>query len=162
MPADKIAYTKGFEPWGWAVGTGLYIDDLEKTFWDRVQEAAFWALGLLGILCVSAYYLARGLINPVKALTETMERLADGDTATAIPATDQKDEIGAMARAVEVFKEALIANKAADARAIEEARAKAERSRRIDDITQTFEGDIDRLTRALSEAAARWSRPPAP
>jgi methyl-accepting chemotaxis protein len=158
VPADKIGYTKGFEPWGWAVGTGLYIDDLEKTFWDRVQEAAFWALGLLGILCLSAYYLARGLINPVKALTETMGRLADGDTATAIPATDQKDEIGAMARAVEVFKQALIANKAADARAIEEARAKAERSRRIDDITQTFEGDIDRLTRALSEASGKMEQ----
>jgi HAMP domain-containing protein len=46
-----------------------------------------------------------------------MERLAGGDTGTDIPATHQSDEIGAMARAVEVFKQALIANKEAKARA---------------------------------------------
>ena len=152
-PAAKIGFARAFEPWGWVVGTGLYIDDLEKTFWSRVQSASLLALGLMAILGGSAFVLARGLVKPVRALTDAMRRLADGDTRVAVPATQQKDEIGDMARAVEVFKEALIAKGETDVRAGEEVQAKAERVRRIDELTHAFERDVDALTKSLSQAS---------
>ncbi len=153
VPAAKMGYARAFEPWGWAIGTGLYIDDLEKTFWAHVLSAAFWAVGLLAVLGVSAWMLASGLIRPVRSLTDTMGRLAGGETRVEIPATRQTDEIGAMARAVEVFKEAIIAKEEADRRAKEEVEAKAERGRRIDALTQAFERDVDALTQSLSQAS---------
>jgi methyl-accepting chemotaxis protein len=154
VPADKIGYAQMFEPWSWILGTGIYIDDIETTFWTRVKQAALLTLGMLALLGVTAYFLARGLVNPVQALTEVMSRLADGDTTVQIPAAEQKDEIGEMARTVEVFKDALIAKREADARAQDEARAKAERARRIEGLTHAFEQNVNTLTGALSSASS--------
>jgi len=154
VPAAKLGYAQMFEPWGWVVGTGLYIDDVDQTFWTRIQQAAALALGLLAILGIVAYFLARGLVGPVRNLTGVMRRLADGDTTVDIPAAERRDEIGAMARTVEVFKEALIEKRDADARALEEHRAKEERARRIETLTQSFEQNVGTLTGALSTASS--------
>jgi HAMP domain-containing protein len=72
-----------------------------------VQEAVA-ALGLLlGGLC--AFFLARSIIRPVAEMTYTMGKLAGGDTEAEIPGRDALDEIGEMARAVEVFRQNAIA-----------------------------------------------------
>ena len=34
-PLDKIAYTRLFEPWGWSIGTGAYVDDIDAAFWHQ-------------------------------------------------------------------------------------------------------------------------------
>jgi methyl-accepting chemotaxis protein len=52
-----------------------------------------------------AYIVGRGIIRPVTRMTAAMDRLAAGDTDVEIPSGDRKDEIGAMARAVDVFKQ---------------------------------------------------------
>ncbi len=53
---------------------------------------------------VLALLLARAIIRPIRSMTEAMARLAAGDTETDVPARGNTDEIGAMARAVEVFR----------------------------------------------------------
>ncbi len=59
--------------------------------------AVFLLLGLAGV--------RKWLVTPVRALSDTMGKLADADYATVVAETDRRDEIGAMARAVQVFKE---------------------------------------------------------
>jgi methyl-accepting chemotaxis protein len=152
QPEPKLGYALTYQPWGWMIGTGVYVDDLDAIFAARLWTALLWAGGLLTGLIAFATMLASGLIRPVHALTASMSRLATGDTNAAIPATEQKDEIGAMARAVEVFKDALIAKKHADQEAAAEAVAKAERVRRIEQLTSKFEGSVEALTSALSTA----------
>lgn len=68
-------------------------------------------VGLVMAVAVAAFLgwlLSRMIAKPVTALTVTMGRLASGDNSVAVPAVDRKDEIGEMARAVLVFKEAAI------------------------------------------------------
>jgi methyl-accepting chemotaxis protein len=154
VPADKIGYAQMFEPWNWVIGTGLYIDDIDTAFWTRAEEAGVYALGLLAILGFAAYSLSRGLVKPVQALTSVMARLAEGDTTLHIPATGQKDEIGEIARTVEVFRGVLIAKSQAEARTQEEVRLRAERVRKREALTQAFEQDVNKLTSALSSASA--------
>jgi methyl-accepting chemotaxis protein len=154
VPADKISYSQMFEPWSWMVGTGLYMDDLATTFWSRAQQAGLVALAMLLLLGAAAYFLARGLVNPVRSLTGVMGRLADGDTSVKIPAVEQKDEVGAMARAVEVFKAALIAKRDADARAGEETEATRAQARRVETLMQSFEHKVNTLTGALTSASS--------
>jgi methyl-accepting chemotaxis protein len=60
------------------------------------------ALGLLGI--------AIGVIRPVVRMTLVMKRLAGGDLDVAIPSIARRDEVGSMAQAVEVFKQAAVEN----------------------------------------------------
>jgi HAMP domain-containing protein len=58
------------------------------------------------VLILGAVWLgARALTRPITRMTETMQVLAEGDFSMAVPYANQKDEIGAMARAVTVFKE---------------------------------------------------------
>lgn len=60
------------------------------------------ALGILGI--------ALGVIRPVVRMTSVMKRLADGDLKVEIPSVERRDEIGSMAKAVEVFKQSAVDN----------------------------------------------------
>ena len=108
------------------------------------------ALAIGGLL---AWRVGRGVSQPVAAMTATMERLAAGDYAVAVPGADRGDELGAMARTVTVFKEALIAKQQADAEAAGEADAKMARANHLDALTKAFEANVSVLTQGLAGAA---------
>jgi methyl-accepting chemotaxis protein len=81
-------------------------DDLE-TFNSRMTTLMLVvALGGLVIgIAVSMLVARAGIARPVAAITSTMTRLAAGDNAVDIPGMERRDEIGGMAKAVEVFKQ---------------------------------------------------------
>ncbi|MEC5324737.1 methyl-accepting chemotaxis protein, partial [Aurantimonas sp. A3-2-R12] len=60
------------------------------------------------IAAIMGYVLSRSIASPINAMIEVMRRLADGDKTVVIAGTDRKDEVGAMAAAVEIFKQAAI------------------------------------------------------
>ncbi len=101
----KLAYSQEFKPWGWIVSTGVYIDDLEATFQTEMLKSFGWLGGALLLLIGVAVPLARSLTKPIAQITSNMKQLAEGDLDTEIIGAGRKDEIGEMARAVEVFKE---------------------------------------------------------
>ncbi|HWU65069.1 MAG TPA: MCP four helix bundle domain-containing protein, partial [Ensifer sp.] len=86
--------------------------------------AGFAALVALG----AGLFVVRGIALPIGRITRSMRDLAAGDTAKTIPFAGRGDEIGAMAGAVEVFRQAAITNKALE-REAEEARERAEAER---------------------------------
>ena len=112
-------------------------------------------IGLVALLVgmLLAWRVGRGVARPVTALTGAMGRLASGDTDAAVPGAERRDEVGAMARAVQVFKDALIAKRAADAATAAEAAAKAERAGRLDALARGFEANVSVLTQGLAGAA---------
>jgi signal transduction histidine kinase/ActR/RegA family two-component response regulator len=83
-------------------------------------------LALLGVLAGVTVILRLRLIKPLTALTDVISDLAAGRHDVMIPATERGDEIGTMAGSLQVFKEALIAKKAADEVAAASARAKSD------------------------------------
>ena len=72
----------------------------------NVAKAASGAVAVLTLVCgcVVAWFAARGILGPIESMTDAMVRLAEGNHDVAVPACSKTDEIGAMARAVEVFK----------------------------------------------------------
>ncbi|MFN3615535.1 MAG: methyl-accepting chemotaxis protein, partial [Rubrimonas sp.] len=104
----KLAYSELFQPWGWTVAAGLYVDDLTTAFMAEVWRSVMWTAVLLAALIGCAVPLSRSISRPVNARTARMGRLAAGDTEVRAPGTERTDEIGAMARAVETFREAAI------------------------------------------------------
>jgi methyl-accepting chemotaxis protein len=107
-PSPKLAYAAPVGEWQWAVGSGVYIDDVDALFRARVFNVLMMVAAILALLGVCSWWLARGLVLPVRALTGAMTRLAGGDTAAEVPATGRTDEVGEMARAVGVFKDSMI------------------------------------------------------
>jgi len=104
QPLSKIAYVARFAPWQAIFLAGAYSDDLDTAF-----HAALWQLGSIGALVLAATLLVAWLINrditgALGGLKPVMERLAQGDLTVAVPGTDRGDELGGMARTVQVFK----------------------------------------------------------
>ena len=105
VPLDKIAYTRLFEPWGWSIGTGAYVDDIDATF--RAQAVIILAIfaGLIGLASLVSFILARDLARALVRLSRCVARVAKGDFEGDVPGIDRRDEVGLMARALLVFRD---------------------------------------------------------
>jgi len=114
-------------------------------------------IGLLAVVAVSAGLIVvvrRRILNPIAALTGRMSRLAAGDVAEAIPGAARNDEIGAMAAAVQVFKDNRIeADRLASEKEAEND-VKMRRARVLDDLTRAFEAKVTELVGGLSAASS--------
>jgi methyl-accepting chemotaxis protein len=116
--------------------------------------ASLAVMALLGVLAGVTVMLRRRVITPLATLTAAVGELAAGRDDVAIPTIDRADEIGAMAGSLQVFKDALIANKAADKAAAVEADAKIQRGQRVDKITRDFEAMIGEVVEVVSSASS--------
>ncbi|CCD88449.1 putative sensory transducer protein; signal peptide [Bradyrhizobium sp. ORS 285] len=98
---------------------------------------------LLGALV--SFLMVRSISAGIASIVKPMQALGEGDLSANIPHRGAKTEMGVMADALQIFKDALIAKKAADEAAAKDAEAKIERGRRVDAVTRQFEtvvGDI--------------------
>ena len=114
--------------------------------------AGFSALVALG----AGIFVVRGIAMPIGRITRSMRDLAAGDTDKTIPFAGRGDEIGAMAGAVEIFRQAAMANKELE-REAEEARNRAEAERREAE-RQAEAHAAERLRIATSGLAAALER----
>jgi methyl-accepting chemotaxis protein len=90
----KLSYVKRFDAWGWVIGSGIYIDDLEAEYWrdaqTRLFKAGLWLL-LLGALI---WFITRTVVQPLRAFQATIDGLrANANLDLAIPAA-QPGELG--------------------------------------------------------------------
>ncbi|CAN7610646.1 HAMP domain-containing methyl-accepting chemotaxis protein [Bradyrhizobium sp. LjRoot220] len=116
--------------------------------------AGLAVMALLGVLAGVTLMLRRRVITPLANLTDVVGDLAAGRHDVTIPTIERADEIGAMAGSLQVFKEALIAKKAADEAAAMEADAKIQRGQRVDTITRDFESMIGEIVEIVSTASS--------
>ena len=105
QPVAKISYVAGFKPWGWVIGSGVYLDDVDKAFRDLMIKLAIAAAVVTGIVILALIGISRGISRPIAAMTGTMKTLAEGDNSVEVPGVGRGDEIGLMADAVQVFKD---------------------------------------------------------
>lgn len=150
----KITYSQPYDNWQWLVGAGVYVDDIEEAFWNTLTQSFIFVAGVLMIVGLVAFYIARGVILGVQRLTMTMSRLAEGDVAVEIPAKDQRDEIGKMANAVEVFRLNAIEKIELEAKQKQvEEEALAEKKAAMQQLADEFERSVGDIVSAVSAAA---------
>ena len=108
------------------------------------------AAALIGALLWSHLFIAR----PLRRMVQTMSRMARGDLEVPIDGSRRRDEIGAMARAVAVFRDNAIALREAEAaRVAEREHAQAEKSKTLAAIAAAFERDILAIAAAVGNSA---------
>ncbi|MFC7051164.1 methyl-accepting chemotaxis protein [Hansschlegelia quercus] len=100
-----------------------------------------------------ALWLARNLGRPIGALNRTMVTLANGEYSVAAPHTDRQDEIGAMARSVEVFRQALIETEQMRADQAAQQAARERRAKAVDDLVRGFDHSVTQVVGVVSSAA---------
>ena len=123
-------------------------------------NSAFWLLATLLLAAIVlgfivSVYLIRDVSGGIASIVTPMQALGQGDLSVEIPHRGEKTEIGLMADALQVFKEALIAKKAADEAAARDAEEKIERGRRVDSITREFEAMIGDIVNTVSSASSQ-------
>ncbi len=142
---------------------------------EAYQSGKLWILGVLGLavtICLSAgLFLVRAVSVPVRALTSTMERLAQRQLTVPVDGTERGDEIGAMARAVQVFKDGLIEADRLAAADAEQQQVKQRRTEAVERLVRDFEstvsgalesvgasaGQLDGTARGMTDVARRTS-----
>jgi methyl-accepting chemotaxis protein len=121
------------------------------------QSAFVWIIGMLITTLIlgagAAFYLVRDVSSGIRSIVTPMQALGQGDLTAIVPHQGEKTEIGQMADTLQVFKEALIAKRAADEAAAADAEAKIARGQRVDSITRDFERMIGELVNSLSSSS---------
>ena len=114
-----------------------------------IQKSIAGAGFAVGVLI--ALLVCRGIIRPLAGMTTAMGRLAAGDTAIGIPSRAAQDEIGAMAKAVEVFRRNAIARADLEAGQQAQARRAAEEKRQaLADMAETIERQASQALELVS------------
>ncbi|HIQ17926.1 MAG TPA: HAMP domain-containing protein [Novosphingobium capsulatum] len=112
--APKISYVRGFAPWNVLIGTGVYKDDIRYALLRQTGLLAVLAIAIIGGVLLVSRRIAASVATPIEDLTRRMAGLAGGDTQSPVPNLDRQDEIGGMSQALEVFRQAAIAQKTAE------------------------------------------------
>lgn len=150
---EKISYIKTYQPWGWVIGTGVYIDNVQDTFLkEATKEAIVFVVGGL-LLSVFIFFVSRDIRQSIASLSDTMKTLAMGQTETPVPLQDRRDEMGDMAHSVEFFRTQLIENEhlAEQQRAEEEAQKK--RAALIQKLAADFDLGVNTALESVASAA---------
>ncbi|OCW57748.1 HAMP domain-containing methyl-accepting chemotaxis protein [Hoeflea olei] len=124
---------------------------------ETTRTITFVTLGLTGLILAGAiYFVLAGVATPINRITASMRILADGDTDKTIPFAGRADEIGAMAGAVETFRQAAIRNRQLEADA-ELSRKQAEANRIADQERAEAEA-AERMRQATAGLASGLKR----
>ena len=153
-PVAKISFVTGFKPWGWIIGSGVYVDDVEAAFHQQVVTLGLAGAVVIVLMTGLILMVSRSITRPIGAMTEFMGVLAAGDMTKPVPATDRGDEIGRMAAAVQVFKDAMVAadHLAEDQRREQQAREK--RTQRVDQLTRDFDASVSDVLAVVTNSTA--------
>nr|MBA2400176.1 cache domain-containing protein [Bradyrhizobium sp.] len=143
QPVSKISYVKGFAPWGWIIGTGIYLDDVDAVFRQTAQMFALVCLAVFALVLVSAFFIGRSVTRPLTIITNLTDRLASGDSAFEVPYTARKDEVGALAKSLRVFKDNAEAITKMHAEQVQvKSEADAEKRKSMMDLANRFEASV--------------------
>jgi methyl-accepting chemotaxis protein len=154
-PSPKVSYVDAVPEWGWAVGGGLYLDDVDAAFWGVVAGLTKILVPAIALMLAAIYFSSRSVSRLLSRSVEAMSRIAAGDLGREVGDQDRGDEIGAIARAVQVFKDnAISLSHANDYRASAEAQALA--SRQSDEASAKSRADaLDAFMTTFSRALSR-------
>lgn len=103
-PVPKISYVQLFEPWGWLVGSGVYIDDMQAEFREQALRASAMGLAIAVLMSLLVLYISRSITRPLREVVNAMENIASGEgDLTRTLASEGNDELATLARHFNTF-----------------------------------------------------------
>ncbi len=153
-PLDKIAFTRGFAPWHMMIASAEYMSEVDNSFWSMARTASL-VIALLMLLSIAiAWAITRSVVKPLSVLKQRMASLSTGELDAPVAGAERSDEIGEMARTVQVFRDAMIETNslraeqtAADQRQAEQRKTDMRR------LADQFEREVGNIVNLVSTAA---------
>jgi methyl-accepting chemotaxis protein len=155
-PLDKVAFARGFAPWHLMIGTAQYISAIDASFWSMVRTASVVIAVLMLLSIAIAWMITRSVVRPLSGLKERMASLSTGDLDAPVAHADRSDEIGQMARTVEVFRGAMTeTNRLREEQVAVEARQRQQRKTDMNRLADQFESEVGEIITLVSAAAGQ-------
>ena len=116
-PQPKLSFVKLFEPWGWIVGTGIYLDDVDRAIASKEAEIMtaissqrnvliLSIVALLALTAVVVVFISKQITRPIVTASEMLKDIAQGEgDLTRRLIVESSDEVGEMANWFNVFVE---------------------------------------------------------
>ena len=98
-PVPKVSYVKLFKPWGWVVGSGIYIDDVEVEIREMRFQVISATLVLSALLLILTYAVARIVSHPLNKAVDMFHQISQGDLTIAVASESRQDEVGMLINA---------------------------------------------------------------
>jgi methyl-accepting chemotaxis protein len=108
----------------------------------------------LALVITGVAIIARSIARPLAVITATIKRVAEGSEGVEVPHTARADEIGALARAIRIFQQAMDRNRDLNAQISAESSAREERGRRVEASVEAFRQTIGTVLKAVADNAS--------
>lgn len=148
-PIGKSSVAKLYQPWGYVVGTGVYNDDIQAELSATALQVGSLTLVLVVVLGGLVFWIAKGIARPLGKLRTAMLDLADNRDISEGLDVSRHDEIGEMARAVEVFRDNAAKRAELEAKDRAEQAARTARQTRVDELIARFRESIGTVLSAV-------------
>jgi methyl-accepting chemotaxis protein len=153
-PAPKLIYSLGYQPWQWAIATGIYIDDVDSVAIRQAGTTVGIALVFLLLAGGIAVLIGRHLARPIDSLCDVVERLHHGERTMTIPWTHLKAEIGQIARAIEQFRQGLVEQEAERVKQHDDEAKRHAHAETVERVTEDFLVGAEEVTKSVFAVAS--------
>jgi methyl-accepting chemotaxis protein len=119
----KLSFVKRFEPWGWIIGTGIYIDDVDAAWREIALKAAGLGLASIILLLIVSSLVSRSIFRRLTGILQRIHDVGEGDLTQRI-ATSSNDEVAQVEKGFNIFIEkihGIISHVSEDARELANA-----------------------------------------
>ena len=141
IPVEKLQFVMHFEPWGWMLGTGVYVDDVQKEFLDRLLYSVSISALVLVVMSLFGFVVARGVLRQVGGEPDDairlMSRVSGGDLTAEIDNVPEGSMLHSMREMIASLRHMVAA---------------------IGECSSMLMGDADRISTASRDVAAASAR----
>jgi methyl-accepting chemotaxis protein len=159
VDSEKVIYSMEFKPWNIFIGTGLYMDDVQAELSHLTKSILVLFALIAALMTAASVAITANITRPLNRIKDVMKRLARGDLGTEGKDAGRKDEVGDMAKSVEVFRQNLIETIALR-ELQEQTKDSAEQDRKnvLRELGQNFERTVGGIVTNVSFAASDLER----
>ena len=90
---EKLSYVKAFEPWGWVVGSGIYLDDLRASLWRHVGQLGLVVFAALLVAVVISQRVSRSIMGGLSSAIKVSRSIAQGDIGREVRVPPGQGEV---------------------------------------------------------------------
>ncbi|MDW6003857.1 methyl-accepting chemotaxis protein [Vibrio mangrovi] len=155
--ADKLSYLNNYAPWGWIIGSGMLVADIDEEIFSQLIKMGLSTLAIVIAMIILGAIISRAIVLPLDKIKDAMRHVVNGDMTVEIPISG-KDEIGILAQRI---NESISAVRTALYESVTSAKQLSEAANRIaasaEDTSQAVSSQRDQLTQiatAMNEMSA--------
>ncbi|RDH44274.1 methyl-accepting chemotaxis protein [Zooshikella ganghwensis] len=153
----KMSYARLYKPWGWVIGTGSYVDDVENEFFASTMQRLSVSLVLIIIGIIVSWRLTRHITSRIKAVEQSLEQAVEGNLQQNLQA-EGNDEVASMTRSFQAMigavRSLVDSLKKTTSTLQEEAQSILHTAERSDIAFNQQNSELDQLAAAMNEMVA--------